>query len=98
MKLAAKSADVLRRQKDGIWRFVIDNPWGTDWSHAVGFQNLGTLFDDFFQNLLPSGLRFFKTIPPSPDRARDASALGRHQVVKPVLKVISGFAFATICA
>jgi uncharacterized protein (TIGR02246 family) len=30
MKLAAKSADVLRRQKDGTWRFVIDNPWGTD--------------------------------------------------------------------
>jgi uncharacterized protein (TIGR02246 family) len=30
LKLAAKSADVLRRQKDGTWRFVIDNPWGTD--------------------------------------------------------------------
>jgi uncharacterized protein (TIGR02246 family) len=30
MKLAAKSADVLRRQNDGTWRFVIDNPWGTD--------------------------------------------------------------------
>ena len=30
VKLAAKSADVLRRQKDGTWRFVIDNPWGTD--------------------------------------------------------------------
>jgi len=28
--LAAKSADVLRRQTDGSWRFVIDNPWGTD--------------------------------------------------------------------
>ena len=30
VKLAAKSADVLRRQEDGSWRFVIDNPWGTD--------------------------------------------------------------------
>ncbi len=30
VKLAAKSADVLRRQPDGSWRFVIDNPWGTD--------------------------------------------------------------------
>ena len=28
--LAAKNADVLRRQSDGSWRFVIDNPWGTD--------------------------------------------------------------------
>ena len=28
--LAAKNADVLRRQPDGTWRFVIDNPWGTD--------------------------------------------------------------------
>jgi uncharacterized protein (TIGR02246 family) len=30
LRLAAKSADVLRRQEDGTWRFVIDNPWGTD--------------------------------------------------------------------
>jgi uncharacterized protein (TIGR02246 family) len=30
VKLAAKNADVLRRQTDGSWRFVIDNPWGTD--------------------------------------------------------------------
>jgi len=30
VQLAAKNADVLRRQPDGTWRFVIDNPWGTD--------------------------------------------------------------------
>jgi ketosteroid isomerase-like protein len=30
VKLAARNADVLRRQGDGSWRFVIDNPWGTD--------------------------------------------------------------------
>ena len=30
VRLAAKNADVLRRQTDGSWRFVIDNPWGTD--------------------------------------------------------------------
>jgi uncharacterized protein (TIGR02246 family) len=29
VKLAAQNADVLRRQPDGSWRFVIDNPWGT---------------------------------------------------------------------
>ena len=28
--LEASNADVLRRQGDGSWRFVIDNPWGTD--------------------------------------------------------------------
>ena len=28
--LEADNADVLRRQPDGTWRFVIDNPWGTD--------------------------------------------------------------------
>ncbi len=30
VRLTAKTADVLRRQTDGTWRFVIDNPWGTD--------------------------------------------------------------------
>jgi ketosteroid isomerase-like protein len=30
VQLASKNADVLRRQSDGTWRFVIDNPWGTD--------------------------------------------------------------------
>jgi len=30
LRLEARNADVLRRQADGNWRFVIDNPWGTD--------------------------------------------------------------------
>lgn len=30
VNMAAKSADVLRQQNDGSWKFVIDNPWGTD--------------------------------------------------------------------
>ena len=30
VNISAKSADVLRQQDDGTWRFVIDNPWGTD--------------------------------------------------------------------
>jgi uncharacterized protein (TIGR02246 family) len=30
VKLTGRNADVLRRQPDGTWRFVIDNPWGTD--------------------------------------------------------------------
>jgi uncharacterized protein (TIGR02246 family) len=29
VRLEARNADVLRRQSDGTWRFVIDNPWGT---------------------------------------------------------------------
>ena len=29
VKLAGHNADVLRRQADHSWRFVIDNPWGT---------------------------------------------------------------------
>lgn len=28
--LTGHNADVLRRQADGSWRFVIDNPWGTE--------------------------------------------------------------------
>jgi len=28
--LSGHNADVLRCQPDGSWRFVIDNPWGTD--------------------------------------------------------------------
>jgi uncharacterized protein (TIGR02246 family) len=28
--LTGRNADVLRRQPDGAWRFVIDNPWGID--------------------------------------------------------------------
>ena len=28
--LNGRNGDVLRRQADGSWRFVIDNPWGTD--------------------------------------------------------------------
>jgi uncharacterized protein (TIGR02246 family) len=30
VKLNGHNADVLRRQTDGTWRFVIDNPWGTE--------------------------------------------------------------------
>jgi uncharacterized protein (TIGR02246 family) len=30
VNMASKSADVLRQQADRTWRFVIDNPWGTD--------------------------------------------------------------------
>jgi uncharacterized protein (TIGR02246 family) len=28
---AQKSTEVLRQQADGTWRFVIDNPWGTEY-------------------------------------------------------------------
>ena len=30
VRLTGHSADVLRLQSDGSWRFVIDNPWGTN--------------------------------------------------------------------
>jgi len=30
VKLTGQNADVLRRQPDGSWRFVIDNPWGVE--------------------------------------------------------------------
>jgi ketosteroid isomerase-like protein len=30
INMSAKSADVLRQHSDGTWKFVIDNPWGTD--------------------------------------------------------------------
>jgi len=30
LNLSGHNADVLRRQADGTWRFVIDNPWGTE--------------------------------------------------------------------
>ena len=28
--VGGKATDVLRQQSDGIWRIVIDNPWGLD--------------------------------------------------------------------
>jgi uncharacterized protein (TIGR02246 family) len=30
VNINSKSADVLRKQGDGTWKFVIDNPWGTE--------------------------------------------------------------------
>jgi uncharacterized protein (TIGR02246 family) len=30
VNMAARSSDVLRQQVNGAWRFVIDNPWGTE--------------------------------------------------------------------
>ena len=30
VRLTGRNGDVLRRQADGSWLFVIDNPWGTD--------------------------------------------------------------------
>ena len=30
MEMTGKSAEVVRRQADGSWLFVIDNPFGTD--------------------------------------------------------------------
>jgi ketosteroid isomerase-like protein len=30
VNMAAKSADVLHQQADGILQFIIDNPWWTD--------------------------------------------------------------------
>jgi uncharacterized protein (TIGR02246 family) len=30
VNLASTAVDVLRQQSDGTWRFIIDNPWGTD--------------------------------------------------------------------
>jgi len=29
VRMEGTSSDVMRRQPDGQWRFVIDNPWGT---------------------------------------------------------------------
>ena len=46
VRLAAKNADVLRRQTDGTWRFVIDNPWGTDSLPRYGLERMELAYDD----------------------------------------------------
>jgi len=30
VQFGGRSSSILRRQKDGGWRFLVDNPWGTD--------------------------------------------------------------------
>lgn len=30
VQLTGRSSSIMRRQPDGRWRFVVDNPWGTD--------------------------------------------------------------------
>lgn len=30
MRLVGRSSSILRRQPDGRWLFLVDNPWGTD--------------------------------------------------------------------
>lgn len=30
VQLTGRSSSILRRQPDGRWLFVVDNPWGTD--------------------------------------------------------------------
>jgi ketosteroid isomerase-like protein len=32
VKMGGRSADVLRRQGDGSWRVLIDDPWGVSGS------------------------------------------------------------------
>jgi predicted kinase len=45
VKLAGRSADVLRRQGDRSWRFVMDNPWGrTDAAKGSVMAKTPTLY------------------------------------------------------
>jgi ketosteroid isomerase-like protein len=30
VQLSGRSSSILRRQPDGRWLFLVDNPWGTD--------------------------------------------------------------------